>query len=583
MSNPKRVWSNKKTVWEWKKQVWLEDWKLQTYDGHWEEADGQLRTYDNSWENLSWTDNLEVYDSQSATEIGTVDDYQWWDGHVKHINQSTQSITIEPSGEWYITFNYSPANAIYVSADISVTYSWEIASATLSSYVSGNWFITVTATGNEGSGTVTVSLPEVWESFDIAVTVATPVVPPFVPWEHTIAYYPFVSDTDDHSGNENQLTLSADTIGFHDGQIGKEIQGTGEISLTGQSGIKFMSVWYRTNAFTDDSSNQVLFMNSYTWDSQEIFVHSTVPSLSNTITLFAAPWRQDPRTTSAQRYGEWHHLAYGYDETNEQFIVWKDGWDAEVIYGWAITHYSEGDPYFRLCSIAGVTSTENLEISELILEDTCWNNLDVIDYYNATKDNYPFVAIESLSNIPLTSEIPETTSVWYTIYYSPVDAWRIASQVTITCETWWVADAYIGNIDESNNSISVNIAGISEWTDTVNYYLNGNLAGQTNVTVTPFVHIESIWQPSESSVSLVTGGESSGITIGMSPSAVTDASSDVTLSTDDDSVCTVYWANSTTGELQIYAQWEWTTQVHYYLNSAPETVYNINVTVTAAE
>lgn len=79
MTNPKRVWSNNKTVWKWKKWVWLQDWELKTYDWTWGKAEWQLSVYWNTWSNLSDDDELQVYDSSSATEIGTVEENQWWD------------------------------------------------------------------------------------------------------------------------------------------------------------------------------------------------------------------------------------------------------------------------------------------------------------------------------------------------------------------------------------------------------------------------------------------------------------------------------------------------------------------------
>lgn len=76
MRQPKRVWSNNKTVWDGKKSVWLQDWELKTYDWTWEKAEWQLSVYWNTWSNLSDDDELQVYDSSSATEIGTVEENQ---------------------------------------------------------------------------------------------------------------------------------------------------------------------------------------------------------------------------------------------------------------------------------------------------------------------------------------------------------------------------------------------------------------------------------------------------------------------------------------------------------------------------
>lgn len=107
MAKPQRVRSNKKIVWEnEKKQVWLVDGKLQTYDGTWEEADWQLATYDQNWENLSSSDKLEVYDSADATEIWTVEDYQWgWEIYLSD-KVKVYGLSVEEV-EWTNYYSYS--------------------------------------------------------------------------------------------------------------------------------------------------------------------------------------------------------------------------------------------------------------------------------------------------------------------------------------------------------------------------------------------------------------------------------------------------------------------------------------------
>lgn len=120
MATPKRVWSNKKTVWEWKKWVWKVWDEIATYDWTWSKAEWQLTVYWNSWENLSWDDKLEVYDSSSATEIGTVEENQGgWAIHVESISNVPESLSLMTDAQGTFTFNYSPTDATAPDEDIA--------------------------------------------------------------------------------------------------------------------------------------------------------------------------------------------------------------------------------------------------------------------------------------------------------------------------------------------------------------------------------------------------------------------------------------------------------------------------------
>lgn len=161
MATPKRVWSNKKTVWEWKKWVWKVWDELATYDWTWSKAEWQLTVYGNSWENLSWDDKLEVYDSSSATEIGTVDENQWgwWDVPCTAIwfNILADSIKI---GETKIIWYAQPEPYEPVPATVNLiaiwSYEW-ILSITI--WPKGEFWYPVTATWLS-AGTATVSIQD---------------------------------------------------------------------------------------------------------------------------------------------------------------------------------------------------------------------------------------------------------------------------------------------------------------------------------------------------------------------------------------------------------------------------------------
>ena len=161
MTTPKRVWSNKKTVWDWKKWVWKVWDKIATYDWTWSKAEWQLTVYGNSWENLSWDDKLEVYDSSSATEIGTVEENQgwWWDVPCTAIwfNILAGSIKIgETKIIWYAQPEpYEPAPA---TVNLIATWSYEWILSITVWEKDENWY-PVTATWLS-AGTATVSIQD---------------------------------------------------------------------------------------------------------------------------------------------------------------------------------------------------------------------------------------------------------------------------------------------------------------------------------------------------------------------------------------------------------------------------------------
>lgn len=171
MTTPKRVWSNKKTVWEWKKWVWKVWDEIATYDGTWSKAEWQLSTYWTSRENLSDSDNLQVYDSSSATEIWTVAENQWWDTPTLVINDELSETTGEVGWTIKIYFTapdwegllFADASDI-MTVDNTETVSWE------------EWYNRITTFNviEAGSATLTITANPSGASDSISVTTTEP-------------------------------------------------------------------------------------------------------------------------------------------------------------------------------------------------------------------------------------------------------------------------------------------------------------------------------------------------------------------------------------------------------------------------
>lgn len=127
---PKRVWHNKKIVRTNNKQVWLKDEQLMTYGNDWEEVDSDavLETYDSRWEELDSDAELEVFDWQSATEIWTVEDYQWgseWPFIITWKNYDWTTLEVDENVEKGTIPSYDGATPEKpATAEYTYTFSW---------------------------------------------------------------------------------------------------------------------------------------------------------------------------------------------------------------------------------------------------------------------------------------------------------------------------------------------------------------------------------------------------------------------------------------------------------------------------
>lgn len=120
MNKPKRVWSKKSPVFYKWKCVWKLWDKLWVYDPQFTEVESGQIYPNNKWENLSSTDELEIYDSNKATDIWTFkdwliasyefDDYDWTkisEGTVR--DWLIPTAPTDPTRAWYTFTWWNPA------------------------------------------------------------------------------------------------------------------------------------------------------------------------------------------------------------------------------------------------------------------------------------------------------------------------------------------------------------------------------------------------------------------------------------------------------------------------------------------
>lgn len=122
---------------------------------------------------------------------------------------------------------------------------------------------------------------------------------------------------------------------------------------------------------------------------------------------------------------------------------------------------------------------------------------------------------------------------------------------------------------------------ISVGTTTAEIFVGETSQWTIDFTSWELVHVESISQ-GELTATVVEWWAVT-YSIPITPSTVSDCDYDISINSDNPSVADFSgWADSTAWQIYIYWAGEWTTQIHYHLNSAPETVYDVEVTVTVA-
>ena len=216
-------------------------------------------------------------------------------------------------------------------------------------------------------------------------------------------------------------------------------------------------------------------------------------------------------------------------------------------------------------------------VSDFIVEDVAWDAQMVSEYYEATKDNYPYVVVESVYDYPVSIALPETETYGFSLHYLPNNAPRITEQIHVVSSDDSIARVTYTQKD-GDGQLDFWVEGVSAGSAELHVLLNDSLEATIPVTVTPFVHVESIsqWE----TTAAVMEWESSTYAIPIMPSTVTDCGQDITVVSDDSSIANYYgWENATLWTFYLHWVSTGTTQLHYYLNSDTETVYDIDVTV----
>ena len=330
--------------------------------------------------------------------------------------------------------------------------------------------------------------------------------------------------------------------------------------------------------------------------------------------VWLVDWEKVVNTNHWFAEATWTDVVYdsSWEAAQEPLQTYENWWSEDVPSGSSITINRELSEttwavgsqiniyFFSKNAFTTGSASPVLSLNEVKDETWEWYNhilvYDVLEAWTVTVNITDNVTWDSDSieftwyndSIPVESiTIPEWTSldvwVWYfktkAFECSPVTA-NDVSNVTVSfsvadivqCTNKWVSDGYI----------YFELNPIAEGTTTAEIFVWETSQGTINITSWEFVHVESISQW-ELTATLVEW-ENSTYIIPITPSTVSDCGQDIIVVSDDDSVA-YHSGRASPTAWQMYIYWAsvWTTQLHYYLGSAPETVYDIDVTVTAPQ
>ena len=202
----------------------------------------------------------------------------------------------------------------------------------------------------------------------------------WIPWENTLAYFPFKDDLLDHSWNGVALRytqyLTQQTL-WYKWQFSQGSAWNSIWAWFDDWNAKFISIWY--NIISSSWNSWILSLNKY-WCVWYNSTHWTT-SLSWKIAIFSnsswAVWA----TADWMTFNAWHHLTMWYD--GSKVLISKDGVQT-TLYNW--TGYNFGDTI----NIVWWWNNTNMNalVSEFICESECWNAAEISNYYNSTKANY---------------------------------------------------------------------------------------------------------------------------------------------------------------------------------------------------
>lgn len=206
------------------------------------------------------------------------------------------------------------------------------------------------------------------------INTVTPSEFPRKPWANTVAYFPFVEDTLDHSWNSTILngSMTADTLGY---------KTSSNVYFT-NANVNFLCCWFKLNTVWGSWNLSLMERQK---NAISYYPHHEQSQFNKKIAMF---YTLDPTYYSVTSSWDisswwWHYIAYSYYDW--KIYICKD-WTTELLYNWSWA-FNWNNIYLVMFNTA---SSGNITYSNLIAESAWWDNQSMVDYHNQTKANYGY-------------------------------------------------------------------------------------------------------------------------------------------------------------------------------------------------
>ena len=201
------------------------------------------------------------------------------------------------------------------------------------------------------------------------------------PWANTLVYYPLENDTNDHSGNSNNLTGTVSYVTSANKQVAKFSWNS---HLTASSSVVSVqtftiSFWVKLNS---NSSEQCLVANANT----DSWINITKFPNSYDIYGLYGPSRWWMNTGPVNPWSwTWVHYVSVFEGSNS----------IKTYSNWNLTDQTSISSNIAYPSVNfslwwSVTRWRNFDgwLSEVIIEDRLWSAQEISDYFDQTKSLY---------------------------------------------------------------------------------------------------------------------------------------------------------------------------------------------------
>ena len=316
-----------------------------------------------------------------------------------------------------------------------------------------------------------------------------------------------------------------------------------------------MQIWSGVwTAIADYETNNHFWVSPLLWSNESAYWFSYYGELKHNADIY--------RIFESANYGLW------YTSSEFSYTLTKDR--VSCTYGSNENTYTFAD-YSRECPmwIGQMLDSPNLKF-DLYPTNSAFSNATLEVQY----ERMP--VIESASFVESGYTLVETQWEGWSLSYLPINA-NTNYVEFVSGDTDVVSVTNMGAIDWV---LYFSLHWEAEWQTTISAYDNWTLLVNANVTVTPYIPVQSITTGNTNVT--VTQGQNVTCQIPITPATVTNCDNEIEYNNSDSNIASFNgWDDGTTWVAIIYGNDIGQSQIEFYTSDDPSTIYTVDVTVTA--